>query len=86
MVSIYIKDRNRGIGTALFKETVKELLSKNKKTMIIWCLKENKNAINFYKKLGGVITESKQAKIGDKYYEEYGFFFDLKKLDNDNSF
>ena len=86
LVSIYIKDRNRGIGTALFKETVKELLSKNKKTMIIWCLKENKNAINFYKKLGGVITESKQAKIGDKYYEEYGFFFDLKKLDNDNSF
>ena len=86
LVSIYIKDRNRGIGTALFNETVKELLSKNKKTMIIWCLKENKNAINFYKKLGGVITESKQAKIGDKYYEEYGFFFDLKKLDNDNSF
>ena len=86
LVSIYIKDRNRGIGTALFNETVKELLSKNKKTMIIWCLKENKNAINFYKKLGGVITESKQAKIGNKYYEEYGFFFDLKKLDNDNSF
>lgn len=86
LVSIYIKDRNRGIGTALFNETVKELLSKNKKTMIIWCLKDNKNAINFYKKLGGVITESKQAKIGDKYYEEYGFFFDLKKLDNDNSF
>ena len=50
LVSIYIKDRNRGIGTALFNETVKELLSKNKKTMIIWCLKENKNAINFYKK------------------------------------
>ena len=22
----------------------------------------------------------------NKYYEEYGFFFDLKKLDNDNSF
>ena len=86
LVSIYIKDRNRGIGTALFNETVKELLSKNKKTMIIWCLKENKNAIKFYKKLGGVITESKQAKIGDKYYEEYCFFFDLKKLDNDNSF
>ena len=86
LVSIYIKDRNRGIGTALFNETVKELLSKNKKTMIIWCLKENKNAIKFYKKLGGVITESKQAKIGNKYYEEYGFFFDLKKLDNDNSF
>ena len=86
LVSLYIKDRNRGIGTALFKETTKELLSKNKKNMIVWCIKENKKAINFYKKLGGVITEERKAKIGDKYYDEYGFFFDLKQLDNENSF
>ena len=86
LVSLYIKDRNRGIGTALFKETTKELLSKNKKNMIVWCIKENKKAINFYKKLGGVITETRKDKIGDKYYDEYGFFFDLKQLDNENSF
>ena len=86
LVSLYIKDRNRGIGTALFKETTKELLSKNKKNMIVWCIKENKKAINFYKKQGGVITETRKAKIGDKYYDEYGFFFDLKQLDNENSF
>ena len=54
--------------------------------MIVWCIKENKKAINFYKKQGGVITETRKAKIGDKYYDEYGFFFDLKQLDNENSF
>ena len=31
-------------------------------------------------------TETRKAKIGDKYYDEYGFFFDLKQLDNKNSF
>ena len=54
--------------------------------MILWCLKDNTEAINFYKKLGGKITEEKLAQIGNKKYEEYGFYFDLKKIDNKNSF
>ena len=82
LISLYIKEQNRGIGTILFKETIKELLSRNKKNMILWCLSENKTAIKFYKKQGGVVTEIKYAKIGNRKYKEYGFYFDLERIIN----
>ncbi len=84
LVSLYIKPNNirNGIGTNLVKETAKELLLHNKKNMIVWCLSENEAAIKFYKKLGGKNIITKNAKIGDKYYKEVGFYFDLIKLAN----
>ena len=48
--------------------------------MIVWSLSENKNAINFYKKLGGKAVVEKDAKIGDELYKEYGFYFDLRDI------
>ena len=86
--SLYIKnsEHNKGIGTALFKEVSKELLANGRKNMIVWCLVDNINAINFYKNLGGIISETKMAQIGDEKYEEYGFYFDLEELDKDDSF
>lgn len=88
LVSLYIKEKEqkKGIGKALFLETAKELLSRNKKNMIVWTLAENKNAILFYKKLGGIIKETRQAKIGEETYKEFGFYFDLKELDQEGSF
>lgn len=50
--------------------------------MIVWCLSENEAAIKFYKKLGGRNIITKNAKIGDIYYKEVGFYFDLVKLAN----
>ena len=86
--SIYIKntEHHKGIGTSLFKETAKELCSRGRRNMIVWCLKENKNAIKFYEKLGGIRSETKMAKIGGEYYEEYGYYFDLEQIDKDGSF
>lgn len=80
LVSLYIKpsEIGRGIGTALFTETCKELRDLDKRNMIVWCLSDNENAIKFYKKLGGKIVKTKDAKIGDRSYEEYGFYFQLK--------
>lgn len=82
LVSLYIKpsEIGKGIGTSLFKETAKELLEHNKKNMIVWCFKENKKAIKFYEKLGGKNIETKRVKIGEDYYEEYGFYFDLESF------
>ena len=84
LVSLYIKptEKRKGIGTNLLKETAKELLIKGKSNMIIWCLSENIDAINFYKKLGGKKVIEKDAKIGDKLYKEYGFYFELEKVLN----
>ena len=86
--SLYIKnsEHNKGIGTALFKEVSKELLANGRKNMIVWCLVDNTNAINFYKNLGGIISETKMAQIGDEKYEEYGFYYDLEELDKDGSY
>lgn len=80
LVSLYIKptEIGKGIGTSLFLETVKELKNLDKKHMVVWCLSDNENAIKFYKKLGGKIVKTKKAKIGDNYYKEYGFYFQLK--------
>lgn len=80
LVSLYIKpsEIGKGIGTSLFLETCKELASIGRKNMIVWCLSDNKNAIKFYEKLGGKIVKTKEAKIGDMYYKEYGFYFQLK--------
>ena len=82
LVSLYIKpgESGKGIGTALFKETVKELLEQKKKNMIVWCFTENKNAIQFYEELGGKNVEIKKAMIGEEEYLEYGFYFDLEMV------
>lgn len=82
IVSLYIDPNftNKGIGTSLFRETIKYLKGYNKRNMLIWCLKENKNALAFYKKLGGIKTLEKLAKIGNKVYPEYGIIFDINKF------
>lgn len=79
LVSLYIKpsEIGKGVGTALFLETCKHLASLDCKNMIVWCLSDNQNAIHFYEKLGGKIVKTKDAKIGDAEYKEYGFYFQL---------
>lgn len=82
LISLYI-DKNysrQGVGTSLLRETIKELKKYNKKTMMLWCIKENKNAIKFYEKMGGIKAFDKMAKIGDKVYQEYGYLFYIDEL------
>lgn len=80
LVSLYIKpdEIGKGIGTELFIATRKQMIKLGKKNMIVWCLSDNKNAIKFYEKLGGKVVKTKNAKIGDSTYVEYGFYFQLK--------
>ena len=85
LVSLYIRNdmHHKGIGSTLLRETAKELYSRDCHNMIIWCLKGNDKAIKFYEKLGGINTETKMAKIGEDTYEEYGFYFDLDKMNKE---
>lgn len=84
LVSLYIKptETRKGIGESLVKETAKELVSKGKNNMIVWCLSDNINALNFYKKLGGKKVKEKKTQIGSEKYLEYGIYFDLNELIN----
>lgn len=82
LISLYLdpKHTKKGIGTSLFREVTKELKKYNKKTMMLWCLKDNKNAIKFYEKLGGIKAFDKMAKIGNKVYQEYGYLFYIDEI------
>ena len=82
LISLYLglKHTKKGIGTSLFREVTKELKKYNKKTMILWCIKDNKNAIKFYEKLGGIKAFDKMAKIGNKVYQEYGYLFYIDEI------
>ena len=84
LISLYIDKKyvRRGVGTSLLRETIKELKKYNKKTMMLWCIKENKNAIKFYEKMGGIKVFDKMAKIGNKVYQEYGYLFYIDELSN----
>lgn len=72
--------KGKGIGTKLFDYVLERFNSQNKNTMILWCLADNVDSINFYKHMGGHIIESKQATIGNKNYEELGFVYNIKEL------
>ena len=86
LVSLYIKksEAGRGIGSSLLIATAKELYSLGKENMIIWCFSNNTNAICFYEGLGGIKVEEKTVLIGGENYLEYGFYFDLEKIVDQN--
>lgn len=82
LVSLYVKkeEANRGIGSTLFLEVAKELYSQEKNNMIVWCFCDDYNAIQFYEGLGGINVETREVKLGDEHYQEYGFYFDLETV------
>ncbi|MGN0973794.1 MAG: aminotransferase class I/II-fold pyridoxal phosphate-dependent enzyme [Bacilli bacterium] len=81
LVSLYIKPEYKGknIGTFLLKHTINYLKSQNKKKMILWCLKDNIRALNFYKKTGGKIQFEKKSLIGEKEYDLYGIIYNITR-------
>ena len=51
LCGLYVKNQyvGIGIGTKMFNYVVNEFLQNDKSKMGLWCIKENTNAINFYK-------------------------------------
>ena len=79
LCGLYVKNEylNSGIGTMLFNY-VRDLFKKNnKKKMGLWCVKENINAINFYKRKGGTIVSEKKFVLASKEYSEVAFIYDI---------
>ena len=80
--ALYVKTelKHKGIGTKMFNYVKQEFKNRNKKKMIIWCLKDNEPSKLFYKKMGGNIFKEKDIKIGDIYYKEVGFLYNLERI------
>ena len=79
LCGLYVKNEylNKGIGTKLFNYVKDTFIKEGKKQMGIWCLKDNKNAINFYKSKGGVITKEKFFTLKNHNYQEVAFIYNL---------
>ena len=79
LLALYVEPtlKHKGIGTKLFNYVVSEFKSKGKKSMLLWCLKENEPSKKFYTKMGGKIITEKQYEALGRYYPEVGFLYEL---------
>lgn len=79
--ALYVKNDNRrmGIGQKLIKRAKEILRKRGYKEVILWCLKENKNGRNFYEKVGGKLYKERLFKIGDIYYDEVSYKYNLEE-------
>ena len=79
LLALYVNPdlKYNGIGTKLFQFVTNEFKSKNKTTMILWCLKDNEPSKKFYTKMGGEIIKEREIEIGEKSYCEVGFMYNI---------
>lgn len=68
--------QGKGIGKLLFNESVKWLIDKGYKDMILWVLKDNIAAIGFYEKVGGTVVADQVLEIG-KPMEALGYGYQI---------
>ena len=81
LCGLYVKNEylNLGIGTKMFNYVKNIFINNNKKSFGLWCLKENTNAIDFYKNKGGVIIAEKKFVLSGNEYNEVAFKYELRK-------
>lgn len=83
--AIYIlkKYHRKGIGRKFIKFIVDDLIQEKYESLAIWGLKNNP-CTDFYKKIGGEATYSRNFEIGNQTLLEIGYLYtDLYKLKND---
>ena len=79
LCGLYIKNgyKHLGLGSKMFEYVVNLFKAQEKKSMGIWCVKENEPAISFYKKKGGIVAKEKKFTIDNQEYSEVAFIYDL---------
>jgi len=80
IVALYVKyaKRKRGIGSALFRNAMDSFKASGKKSMILWCLKENTDARRFYERMGGKAYKTGTHPWGNKDYEMIAYLYTLE--------
>ena len=81
IIALYVRysKRKNGIGRALMQHSMDFFRKAGKKTMIIWCLKENHESRKFYEKMGGKVYREGTHRWGSR---EYGMISYLYQLDD----
>lgn len=75
--ALYILKEHQGlgIGKSLFQMGKSKLKNMGFSPFIAWVLNDNVSAIKFYEKMGGVLVDQIQVKLGDKKYIERAYQF-----------
>ncbi len=66
-MNIPIKNQRRGLGRLLFNQTVNEFSKLAYKSMYLYCIDRNIQALDFYRAMGGVVTNHLVERDG--YFE-----------------
>ena len=79
VVALYVSysQRNKGIGKRLMEWAENEFRANGKKSMIVWCLKANREARGFYEKIGGKVFRTGFHNWGGREYEMISYLYDL---------
>jgi len=72
-----INEQRKGIVAKLINWVKNELKNKGFTDMILWCLKDNLPSIEFYKAMGGTISQERDFEIDGKLYKEVGIMYNL---------
>ena len=79
IVALYVRyDRRKsGIGRMLFQNAMDSFRAVGKKTMIIWCLKDNHEARKFYESMGGKADQTGTHTWGNRVYDMISYRYRL---------
>ena len=79
IVALYVRyDRRKsGIGRMLFQNAMDSFRAVGKKTMIVWCLKENHEARKFYERMGGKADQTGTHTWGNRVYNMISYHYRL---------
>ena len=79
IVALYVRyDRRKsGIGRMLFQNAMDSFRTAGKKTMIVWCLKENHEARKFYERMGGKADQTGTHTWGNRVYDMISYRYRL---------
>lgn len=70
LIGIYVKPelKRNGIGSELIKYVIDECKNAGRRKLILWCLKKNYLAREFYEAMGGIATNIRWMPIGERIY------------------
>ena len=79
IVALYVRyDRRKsGIGRMLFQNAMDSFRAAGKKSMIVWCLKDNHEARKFYESMGGKADQAGTHTWGNRVYDMISYRYRL---------
>ena len=79
IVALYVRygRRKSGIGRMLFQNAVDSFRAAGKKCMVVWCLKENREARRFYESMGGQADRTGTHTWGSRAYDMVSYRYRL---------